>query len=574
MGTLLGALSMSRAAAVVLLLGTYAFGLFEIAILPPFEGFDEPGHYSYMQQLAWTGTWPHRGDPMSADVDEYLQAAPTAAAMNPRWSYRDFFAASADVIAGGRDAIFSQPSAPRTWRAGEIPNWEAQHPPLYYALLAPAFRLSAAWSLGAQLLLLRAISYTIAWGGLCLAGVAACRYAMSRRLPLAPVLLAPALWPLLLPMWYPDTARLGNDSLVALLAAGVWFGVARLTESHSGRRGHLGIGLLLGLGLLTKATFLPLTAATLAVLSWRAWRGRRSRPALAGALDVALCVGAVGAVAGWWYLGQALSTGSAIGSNDAVTVSQNGGLLEGLRRHGSVAAFLRMPGTFGLSMVWDGTWSFVSPPFYAIVPMLLAPVGLALAAARYGRTRLRPATSSERLAVLTLVLFTAALVYHSLVLIAVVGGAAPAWYLHSFAPALWPLVAWGIAGTFPSRAAGRAFQALIAYALGFALLATLVQALFFAGCGVTRPEFADFRLRKRLGLPRRSGDDLPQSGRDCVPVLGLRFRCARGAPPGLGRHPGGPCSAHRGGAPVGGGRASLRPAGILTWSAWRIPRLP
>ncbi len=488
MGTLLGALSMSRAAAVVLLLGTYAFGLFEIAILPPFEGFDEPGHYSYMQQLAWTGTWPHRGDPMSADVDEYLQAAPTAAAMDPRWSYRDFFAASADVIAGGRDAIFSQPSAPRTWRAGEIPNWEAQHPPLYYALLAPAFRLSAAWSLGAQLLLLRAISYTIAWCGLCLAGVAASRYARSRRLPLAPVILAPALWPLLLPMWYPDMARLGNDSLVALLAAGVWFGVARLTESHSGRRAHLGIGLLLGLGLLTKATFLPLTAATLAVLSWRAWRGRRSRPALAGALDIALCVGAVGAVAGWWYLGQALSTGNAIGSNDAVTVSQNGGLLEGLRRHGSVAAFLRMPKNFGLSMVWAGTWSFVAPPIYATMPLLLAPLGLALGAVACLRSA-RPKLL-DTLPILTLVIFLSALSYHSVLMIAEMGSGAPAWYLHAFVPVLWPLLAWGLVSA--ARKASRLLAGLIAYALTFLALIHVVQVLFFSGCGVTRPDSRTF----------------------------------------------------------------------------------
>ena len=74
-------------AAVALLLGIYAFGLSDIALLPPFEGFDEPGHYSYLQQIAETGTWPRHGDPMSADIDDFLKIAPTAAAMSSRWTY-------------------------------------------------------------------------------------------------------------------------------------------------------------------------------------------------------------------------------------------------------------------------------------------------------------------------------------------------------------------------------------------------------------------------------------------------------------------------------------------------------
>jgi hypothetical protein len=39
-------------------------------------------------------------------------------------------------------------------------------PPLYYALLAPIWLVSNDWSLYAQMLLLRSISYLFAWGSL------------------------------------------------------------------------------------------------------------------------------------------------------------------------------------------------------------------------------------------------------------------------------------------------------------------------------------------------------------------------------------------------------------------------
>ena len=71
----------------VLLLGSLLVGLAHVALLPPFEGFDETGHYSYLQQLAETGRWPVRGDKMSKDIDDYLAVAPSAYSTGGRWRY-------------------------------------------------------------------------------------------------------------------------------------------------------------------------------------------------------------------------------------------------------------------------------------------------------------------------------------------------------------------------------------------------------------------------------------------------------------------------------------------------------
>jgi hypothetical protein len=93
-------------------------------MLPPFEGFDEPAHYSYIQQIAQTGTWPRLNDPVTADVDDYLKVAPSTIALKARWSYPAFFKASADTVHAGAAAIHAERNPARPWRAGKQNNWE------------------------------------------------------------------------------------------------------------------------------------------------------------------------------------------------------------------------------------------------------------------------------------------------------------------------------------------------------------------------------------------------------------------------------------------------------------------
>jgi hypothetical protein len=68
------------------LAGSLVAGLGFCALLPPFDGFDETAHYSYIQQIAQTRTWPWLNDPISADVDDYLEVAPSTIARKARWS--------------------------------------------------------------------------------------------------------------------------------------------------------------------------------------------------------------------------------------------------------------------------------------------------------------------------------------------------------------------------------------------------------------------------------------------------------------------------------------------------------
>jgi hypothetical protein len=123
--------STPRAVIALLLLSSLLLGLAQAALLPPFEGFDEHGHYSYIQQVADTGRWPLLGARMSKDVDDYLALAPGPDSIPRKWSHHAFFTAPAGVIAAARDWIQSPRPQPRRFTPGGIENWQAQHPPLY-----------------------------------------------------------------------------------------------------------------------------------------------------------------------------------------------------------------------------------------------------------------------------------------------------------------------------------------------------------------------------------------------------------------------------------------------------------
>src|SRR5829696_5963987 len=124
-----------RVAVALLLLSSLILGLAQAALLPPFEGFDEHGHYSYVQQVAETGHWTRLNDRMSQDVDAHLAIAPGPDAIPRQWSYHNFFDEPTRVAAA-RDAIQSPRPGSRAWAPGRIENWQAQHPPLYYYLVA------------------------------------------------------------------------------------------------------------------------------------------------------------------------------------------------------------------------------------------------------------------------------------------------------------------------------------------------------------------------------------------------------------------------------------------------------
>ena len=102
------------------------------------------------------------------------------------------------------------------------------------------------------------------------------------------------------PMFLFISASVNNDTLAAPLAAGVILLVIRAVQRPEGQRATDGvaIGLLLGLGALTKLSVLALAPIVALALTWDAARRRCWRHWLTDGIIIA---GLVVLVAGWWY---------------------------------------------------------------------------------------------------------------------------------------------------------------------------------------------------------------------------------------------------------------------------------
>ena len=296
-------------------------------------------------------------------------------------------------------------------------------------------------------------------------------------------------------MWFPEMARLGNDSLITLFAACTLLLVHRVT-AHSTLRDHLLLGATMGLALLTKATYLPVAAAVFALLGLLAWSSRKTLDQFRCRIKwAALCAFAVVAICGWWYVAKYVETGSLIGSNDDINVRAAGGIIAALKQNLDFYSAVRAPWGLVESFLWASTWSFVLPPRVTVLP--IAVMGLAVAYGAWRHFRKEPMRPVDGLALLTLGFFMAALAQHSLVLLATIRNPAAAWYLHSLAPILALLVGYGITAVMSRPWTRGVMAALLLYPLAFLPGALLLNGLYYAGCAP--------KLPGRLYFARESG---------------------------------------------------------------------
>lgn len=217
-----------RVALIAIVVAYLFLGALFAALTPPWQAPDEPAHYNYVKYLTTTGQFPvlHPGDYPHAYLEE-IKA-------------RSF-----------------PPDMPI-----EPIRYEFHQPPLYYALAAPIYALT-----GGALLPLRLFSVALG------AGIIVAAYAIARRaLPVAPwIALGAAAFVAFLPQHLATVSQVGNDVLAELLAALV---LLILIASPCpgepwtlGRR--VGLGLLLGLTLITKTTAYVVLPLVLAVMIWR-----------------------------------------------------------------------------------------------------------------------------------------------------------------------------------------------------------------------------------------------------------------------------------------------------------------
>jgi len=431
-------------------------------LLPLWEGFDEPFHFGYVQQLANRQGLPDaRAASLSREVGTSILLAPASEAVKQNLrevtDYAQYFSWPATTRTDVRRRLYEIPAESR-WQPSRFLNYEAHQPPLAYLLLAGPERTLDRMALPTRVAILRIL--VAAAGSLLLLSGARCLF---QQLGIPDPYRAAGLFCLLsCQMVWATLAHIGNDwlalplavwTLVTLGGLGVPAGQARLRANTrpANERNTALAALILALALLTKAYFLAFVPLLIGLCILRKrWR----ELAIAG---VILC-----GLSGPWYVRNLIRYGALIGTQESRAGVDSPAVLREVPT-------MNWPAVIKSSVrtsLWTGNNTFST--FSAnTLDLVIAAVSLALllwAASRHLRL--------EWITVSYCALFLTALAYSATVSHIYTHGAAMGpspWYAQVLVA---PLL--GLAMLGPSRwqGVGRFVTALLVLLLGYLLAAT------------------------------------------------------------------------------------------------------
>lgn len=303
----------------VVLAATVAFGALAAlwsVVVPLLEAPDEPDHLALVLHLADGNPYPEfDGLQSQAAVFRMCRVYVSSIRACPR---------PEEVVSPTAMRRHPREVAPPK---GDRPTWEdnggdvgvgalnqmPQHPPLYYQLMGAVLRVERAinggpWSLDRELALLRLANVALVAPLPLLAWWAARRFGLDHATSIGACFAVFAV-----PMLTHIGSTLNNDNLLTLCGAVLVALLAGVLRGDRSLRTGLAVGAVIGVALLTKAfavIFPPLAVLAYVVgatagagAGWRQAAGRAIRPlAAAGAVTAV--------VAGWWYVGVRLRTGS------------------------------------------------------------------------------------------------------------------------------------------------------------------------------------------------------------------------------------------------------------------------
>jgi len=267
--------------------------VFYATAFPIWEGFDEWAHFAIVRQVAAGHMLYPRDALVPLDVAASMQLAPMPPTLGNLpgavVSHEQFWGLPPDERAS-REAQFQ--GIPRDFadESSRIHAYEALQPPIYYWLMAPVLWLLRNCTLATQVFALRwaavaAVSLLIPL--LFLLGRAVFR---DDRLALGCAAAAA-----LMPELAVTSARVSNEALaIPLYTAATWLAVRR--------RNWPALGIVLGVGLITKAYFLAALVGVAAAF----WAPRAFLVAIA--------------MSGWWYARNFWTTGTVSGLSEAVSL--------------------------------------------------------------------------------------------------------------------------------------------------------------------------------------------------------------------------------------------------------------
>jgi hypothetical protein len=405
------------------------------ALLPLWEGFDEPFHYGYVEHIVANHTLPELGKSnLSREIWNSLRLVPGSEVVkgNLPWitTYSDYFRLPESERARLR---YDVDHIARDLRPSDSPNYEAQQAPLAYLILAAEDESLSGVGLLNRALILRSLNAVLA-----VLLTAAVLFSLASRLDV------PKPFQLLLvfitfssQMLYASVAHICNDWLAIPLM--VWLVERCLAlRSRPTLFNQILTLFVLVAGLLTKAYFLamvPLVAFLLVRLAVED-RGRRIRTALLCAAAVICCFP--------WYARNLRLYGNLTGMQQS---------LHGTDWHQVGSAVTQVPWIRSLKAlvfqsVWTGNNSFTS---FSAVTIKLCLFVLTIAAGLYvveATRRKEPLPDAARIVIAACALYALAIIWFTVLSYSATAGlyaSASPWYVQPFIPVAEALLLSGLA---------------------------------------------------------------------------------------------------------------------------------
>ncbi len=463
-----------RTRRLILLFGLLNASLYA-ALLPLWEGFDEPFHYAYVESLWQTHRFPALGRSfLTGDVFQSFEFAPMSYIIHSATAQGITYEAWSALPQAEKDRRRAQLDALRPAPEGDRPNYEAQHPPLAHMILALIDWPMSGLPLTTRVLILRLFgavsSILLLWCG---------AISLCRTLALPPAFANAALFTIFCSqMLYATIAHVANDWLAVGLSAIFLASLAAFVAEPARRPATL-TALWLALGLVTKAYFLAF--ALVAFIAVVILVQRKRTPAanvFPGALIVIL-------IAAPWYVRNLILYGNVVGTREAFDGT-------GFRQTLAAVPHIDWPASIAFiarGSLWTGNNSFTTFSRLTL-NIVLALLFLALAVWAARRRAIRPA---EQITFAAIAIFSIAVAYHTAAAFAHMKGDSPGaspWYTQVL---LAPVLVLAYLGMSRAERFGRILAACTLALWTWILFATWTIKLFpmYSGAGAYPMRFRE-----------------------------------------------------------------------------------
>ena len=404
----------------------YILGFLYLLTLPPWEGYDEAAHFSYIETMASELRPPQYGkDQLSERIINYAKEYPLP--------YTTVIPLDAPYLAGAMTYYAWGNRNTKSLQVENLLNWQSQQPPFFYASMLPIYWATSSLGIKYQLVSFRAVSWSIAFLALLISANAISRY-FSKTKNLNPLYVfnTAMAWPIIVPEFFPEFARLGNDSFVFLLFSIIFSLILKASESEIFTvKRAIAIGAISCLGMLTKSSFAPIFAAIIfsyfLLLLFKRDQSARIFSSIVVMSTLFLTLGLA-----WYYISW-ISGGSLTGLDDFNKTNATPlDILLALSNYSQLG--IGLANTI-LTFAWGGTTSSAYPFVF-----LAAPLTLIILLITYGVIRAinRDSSLADLSSAMISIFFILSLVYYiGLKIVASDSGAGvPGWYIHTICPVL------------------------------------------------------------------------------------------------------------------------------------------